>query len=73
MSLMAFIDLKTSHKLAKYYMHRKKSQNHDSLRKPFENIIIFGKTFSEHLETIIKAETQDKTVLDTKEHSLPQN
>jgi hypothetical protein len=43
-------------------MQRKESQNHDSLRKTLENIIIFRKTFSEHLKTIIKAGTQNKTV-----------
>jgi hypothetical protein len=32
------------------------------LRKTLENIIIFRKTFSEHLKTIIKAGTQNKTV-----------
>ena len=54
-------------------MQRKKSQNHDSLRKPFENIVIFEKTFSEHLKAIIKAGTQDKTVSNTKKWSLPQS
>jgi hypothetical protein len=54
-------------------MQRKKSQNHDSLRKPFENIVIFRKTFSEHLHAIIKVETQDKTVSNIEEHSLPQS
>jgi hypothetical protein len=54
-------------------MQHKESQNHDSLRKPFENIIIFRKTFNEHLKTIIKAETQDKTVSNAKEQSLPQS
>jgi hypothetical protein len=43
------------------------------LRKPFENIIIFRKTFSEHLKTIIKAGTQNKAVSNTKEQSLPQS
>jgi hypothetical protein len=54
-------------------MQRKKSQNYDSLRKPFENIVIFRKMFSEHLKAIIKVETQDKTVSNTKEQSLPQS
>jgi hypothetical protein len=54
-------------------MQRKESQNHDSLRKPFENIIIFRKTFSEHLKTIIKAETQGKTVSNIEELSLPRS
>jgi hypothetical protein len=54
-------------------MQRKKSQNHDSLRKPFENIIIFRRTFNEHLKAIIKAGTQNKAVLNTKEQSLPQS
>jgi hypothetical protein len=35
--------------------------------KPFENIIIFRKKFSEHLKTIIMVGTQDKTVLNIKE------
>jgi hypothetical protein len=48
-------------------MQRKESQNHDSLRKPFENIIIFRKMFSEHLKTIIKEETKYKTVSNTEE------
>jgi hypothetical protein len=54
-------------------MQRKKSHNHDSLRKSFENIDIFRKTFSEHLKAIIKAETQDKTMSNTKEQSLLQS
>jgi hypothetical protein len=54
-------------------MQCKNSQNNDSLRKPFENIVIFRKRFSEHLKAIIKAETQDKTVSNTEEQSLPQS
>jgi hypothetical protein len=47
-------------------MQRKKSHHNESLRKSFENIIIFKKTFNEHLENLIKAEIQDKIVLNTK-------
>jgi hypothetical protein len=54
-------------------MQCKKLQNHNSLGKPFENIIILRKMFSEDLQTIVKAETQDKTVSNTEEQSLPQS
>ena len=54
-------------------MQHKKSQNHDSLRKPFENIVIFRKTFSEHLAAIIKVETQGKTMSNIEEKSLTQS
>jgi 3-isopropylmalate dehydratase small subunit len=33
---------------------------------PFENIIIFRKTFGEHLKIIIKAKTQHKSVINVK-------
>jgi hypothetical protein len=47
-------------------MQCKKSQNIDALRKSFENIIIFKERLMNTWKNIIKVETQDKTVLNTK-------
>jgi hypothetical protein len=41
-------------------MQRKKSQNINALRKPFENIIIFKERLMNIWKNLIKVETQDK-------------
>jgi hypothetical protein len=47
-------------------MQHKKSHNIDALRKSFENIIIFKERLMNTWKNLIKIETQDKTVLNTK-------
>jgi hypothetical protein len=47
-------------------MQHKKSHNIDALRKSFENISIFKERLMNTWKNLIKIETQDKTVLNTK-------